>query len=111
MNDDQIKRIYLDSTGFDLDDSDAALIDFARALLAHPDHSGDGGDKSACRELTDDDMDRVTTLIGQHESGELGFHGFCESIIKEFGIAVPVPQDGDERARWALGKVDKEKPC
>jgi hypothetical protein len=67
---------------------------------AQPDHSGDGGEKTACRELTDDDMDRVTTLIGQHESGELGFHGFCESIIKEFGGTAPVPRDGDERAAF-----------
>jgi hypothetical protein len=46
MTNDQIKHIYLESTGFDLDDSDAALMDFARALLAHPDHSGDGGEKA-----------------------------------------------------------------
>jgi hypothetical protein len=34
MNDDTIKRIYLEQTGFDLDESDAALMDFARAFLS-----------------------------------------------------------------------------
>lgn len=32
MTNDDIKRIYLEQTGFDLDSSEAALIDFARAI-------------------------------------------------------------------------------
>jgi hypothetical protein len=32
MTDDDIKRIHLEQTGFDLDASEAALLDFARAI-------------------------------------------------------------------------------
>jgi hypothetical protein len=34
MTDDDIKRMHLETTGFDLDASESALVDFARALLA-----------------------------------------------------------------------------
>jgi hypothetical protein len=32
MTDDDIKRMHLETTGFDLDASESALIDFARAI-------------------------------------------------------------------------------
>jgi hypothetical protein len=47
MTNDQIKRIYLESTGFDLDESDAALMDFARNLLAAQTPAPQEGDERA----------------------------------------------------------------
>lgn len=50
MTNDQIKRIYLESTGFDLDESDAALMDFARNLLAAQTPVPQDGDERAAFE-------------------------------------------------------------
>ena len=69
MTDDDIKRMHLETTGFDLDASESALIDFARAIeqasrrvaleeaAAFMDKRAD--ELSACGNHTADTMARV----------------------------------------------------
>jgi hypothetical protein len=98
MTNDQIKRIYLESTGFDLDESDAALMDFARALLAHPDHSIDGGEKAPCVHADEPKACyRVRCQLGNK----------CVDDDMSFRHTAPVPQDGDERAAFEAWARDK----
>ena len=46
--DDEIKDLYLQETGFNLDDSPAALLDFARAVLKKWGTPATGGEPVAC---------------------------------------------------------------
>lgn len=56
---------------------------------------------AARRDMTDEDMDTLVTLLGQHERDEIGHQGLVEAIVREFGRtaapqpAVPALEDAD----------------
>lgn len=57
---------------------------------------------SACRPLSDQDMDLVAGWLGKHEAGDIGFHGLCERIIQTFATeAVAAAPQASEAVRNA----------
>jgi hypothetical protein len=57
LTDDEIKRIHLEETGFDLDESEAALIDFARAI----EQSAEAAAIERCARIVEANAERLKT--------------------------------------------------
>jgi hypothetical protein len=58
-----------------------------------------------CRDLTDDDMDKLITWLGEHERNEIGHQGLCDRIISAFArtpaqLAAPLTDDARDAARY-----------
>jgi hypothetical protein len=55
------------------------------------------------RDLTDDDMDKVVTWLGEHDAESLGIQGLCENIAGLYGItSTPASTSADAQAAVAL---------
>ena len=81
-------------TGRDVPPHLAAQLEKFGRLSAPP---SIGGEPSAARDMNDEDMDGVLNAIAQLNSGDLGFHAFCDRIraLSTPAVqAVPVGADG-----------------
>jgi hypothetical protein len=76
MTDDDIKRMHLETTGFDLDASESALIDFARAIEQASRRAALEEAAAACDELSTDynkrrrTSDNPTYMEGKSDGAE-----------------------------------------
>lgn len=61
---------------------------------------------SKCRELTDDDMDKLVEWLGKHERDEIGHQGLCEHIVDTFSVSAAAPQAQGVPDGWALVPVE-----
>lgn len=51
-----------------------------------------------CRDLSDQDMDRIAGWLGQHEADDIGFQGLAERIIQAFAVGAGAAQAQPEPA-------------
>ena len=71
---------------------------------------------AARRDMTDEDMDTLVTLLGQHERDEIGHQGLVEAIVREFGritcagSEAPHAKETAMASRRSRNRRDKRQP-
>jgi len=84
-------------------DSLRFLARSASRNLAEPSVEQDERGAFECRDLTDDDMDKLIVWLGEHDRDEIGHQGLCDRIIGAFARAAsaataPMQSAGDKEA-------------